>query len=168
MLIEQRSYLWLSSSSSVCVWGSLLGTVILLLQLQSTGLCWYTFDRTIIQVKVAWLADLFIDDWSEKWGHVVREFPLCWDHVACHVCLCRRRWVAITNSLGSLLPKPWTVGWLVPILDFGSVYIYTRKRKKISHRMFWHMYGVLNEVYLQNFLHGWAVMCETNLMSLFN
>ena len=26
--------------------------------------------------------------------------------------------------------------------------------KKISHRMFRHMYGVLNEVYLQNFLHG--------------
>ena len=42
----------------------------------------------------------------------------------------------------------------------------SRKRKITSHRMFRHMHGVLNEVYLQNFLHGWAVNRETNLMSL--
>ena len=30
------------------------------------------------------------------------------------------------------------------------------------------MHGVLNKVYLQNFLHGWAVNRETNLMSLLN
>ena len=29
-------------------------------------------------------------------------------------------------------------------------------------------FEVLNEVYLQNFLHGWAVNRETNLMSLLN
>ena len=29
--------------------------------------------------------------------------------------------------------------------------------KKPSHRMFRHMHEVLNEVYLQNFLYGWAV-----------
>ena len=40
--------------------------------------------------------------------------------------------------------------------------------KKPSHRMFRYMHGVLNEVYLQNFLHRWAVNCETNLMSLLN
>ena len=40
--------------------------------------------------------------------------------------------------------------------------------KKKSHRMFRHMHGVLNEVYLQNFLYGWAVNRETNLMSLLN
>ena len=34
--------------------------------------------------------------------------------------------------------------------------------------MLGHMYEVLNEVYLQNFLHGWAVNRETNLMSLLN
>jgi len=34
--------------------------------------------------------------------------------------------------------------------------------------MFRHMHGVINEVYLQNFLHGWAVNRETNLMSLLN
>ena len=28
--------------------------------------------------------------------------------------------------------------------------------------MFWHMYGVLNEVYLQNFLHGRAKVREKN------
>ena len=31
--------------------------------------------------------------------------------------------------------------------------------------MFGHMYGVLNEVYLQNFLHGWTVNREMNLMT---
>ena len=40
--------------------------------------------------------------------------------------------------------------------------------KKTLHRMFGHMYGVLNEVYLQNFLQGWAVNRETNLMSILN
>ena len=34
--------------------------------------------------------------------------------------------------------------------------------------MFEHMYEVLNEVYLQNFFHGWVVNRETNLMSLLN
>ena len=42
--------------------------------------------------------------------------------------------------------------------------------------MFWlnfferesYYFGVLNEVYLQNFLHGWVVNHETNLMSLIN
>ena len=40
--------------------------------------------------------------------------------------------------------------------------------KKKSHQIFWHMHIVLNEVYLQNFLYGWAVNRETNLMSLLN
>ena len=40
--------------------------------------------------------------------------------------------------------------------------------KKTSHQMLGHMYGVLNEIYLQNFLYGWAVNRETNLMSLLN
>ena len=40
--------------------------------------------------------------------------------------------------------------------------------KKTSHRIFGHMHRVLNEVYLQNFLHGWVVNRETNLMSLLN
>ena len=31
-----------------------------------------------------------------------------------------------------------------------------------------HMYGILNEVYLQNFLYGWAVNRETDQMSLLN
>ena len=31
--------------------------------------------------------------------------------------------------------------------------------------MFRHMHRVLNEVYLQNFLHGWTVNRETNLIS---
>ena len=34
--------------------------------------------------------------------------------------------------------------------------------------MFTYMHGVLNEIYLQNFLHGWVVNHETDLMSLLN
>ena len=40
--------------------------------------------------------------------------------------------------------------------------------KKTSYGMFRYMHGVLNEVYLQNFLYRWAVNRETNLMSLLN
>jgi len=40
--------------------------------------------------------------------------------------------------------------------------------QKTSHHMFGHMHGVLNEIYLQNFLHGWTINRETNLMSLLN
>ena len=40
--------------------------------------------------------------------------------------------------------------------------------EKKSHRMLGYMYGVLNAVYLQNFLYGWAVNRETNLMSILN
>ena len=39
---------------------------------------------------------------------------------------------------------------------------------KTLHGMFGHMHRVLNEVYLQFFLHGWTVNRETNLMSLRN
>ena len=39
---------------------------------------------------------------------------------------------------------------------------------KPSNRMFGHMHRVLNKVYLQNFLYGWAVNRETNLMRLLN
>ena len=34
--------------------------------------------------------------------------------------------------------------------------------------MFRHMYGVLNKIYLQNFLHGWVVNSEMDLMNLRN
>ena len=37
---------------------------------------------------------------------------------------------------------------------------------KTSHQMFGHMYEVINEIYLQFFLHVWAVNRKTNLMSL--
>jgi len=40
--------------------------------------------------------------------------------------------------------------------------------QKISHHKFEHMHGVLNEVYLQNFVHKWVVNREMNLMSLLN
>jgi len=53
-------------------------------------------------------------------------------------------------------------GWLWPCLDPKFLH------PKTSHRMFGHMHGVLNEVYLQKFLYGWAVNRETNLMSLLN
>jgi hypothetical protein len=57
----------------------------------------------------------------------------------------------------------------------GGVKVYRflppRKRKKAVNAKFSKescQFEVLNEVYLQNFLHGWAVNCETNLMSLLN
>jgi len=34
--------------------------------------------------------------------------------------------------------------------------------------MFGHMHEILNNIYLHNFLHGWVVNRETNLMSLLN
>ena len=43
-----------------------------------------------------------------------------------------------------------------------------QSEKKTSHQMFGHMHEVLNEVHLQNFLHGWTVNREMNLMSLLN
>ena len=48
-----------------------------------------------------------------------------------------------------------------PCLDHK---IYT----KILYRMFGRMYGVLNKIYIQSFLHGWIVNCVMNLTSLFN
>ena len=51
---------------------------------------------------------------------------------------------------------------------FSSHPINPVNTKKMSHRIFRYMHGVLNEVYLQNFLHRWAVNRETNLMNLIN
>ena len=51
---------------------------------------------------------------------------------------------------------------------FRSLLVNPVNTKKSSHRMFRHMHGVLNEVYLQNILHRWAVNRETNLMILLN
>ena len=39
---------------------------------------------------------------------------------------------------------------------------------KTSHQMFGHIHGVLNKIYLQNFLHGWVVNREMNLIRLLN
>ena len=39
---------------------------------------------------------------------------------------------------------------------------------KTSHRMFRHIYGVLNKIYLQNFLQEWVVNREMDLMNLLN
>ena len=47
-------------------------------------------------------------------------------------------------------------------LDFKILHL------KISHQIFGHMYGVLNKIYLQTFLHRWVVNHEMNLMSLLN
>ena len=50
----------------------------------------------------------------------------------------------------------------LPLSSFmGQRVLVLVNAKKTSHRMFRHMHGVLNEVYLQNFLHGWAVNRET-------
>ena len=35
-----------------------------------------------------------------------------------------------------------------------------------THQIFRHIHGVLNKIYLQNFLHRWAINHETNLMNL--
>ena len=39
-------------------------------------------------------------------------------------------------------------------------------RPKTSHWIFGHIHEVLNKIYLQNFLYGWVVNREMNLMSL--
>ena len=58
---------------------------------------------------------------------------------------------------------------LVSLLDIKALFSpHPINAKKTSHRMFRHMHGVLNEAYLQNFLHRWAVNRETNLMSILN
>ena len=70
-----------------------------------------------------------------------------------------------------LLPEACADGVVDVRMIKGPVYFLLYipcKHKKMSHRIFRHMHGVLNEVYLKNFLHGWAVNRETNLMSLFN
>ena len=61
------------------------------------------------------------------------------------------------------------VGWWHLFRPFSSSHpINPVNAKKPSHRIFRHMHGVLNEDYLQNFLHRWTVNRETNLMSLLN
>ena len=60
---------------------------------------------------------------------------------------------------------PLAAGWRCLLLfsTWGLVYI-----PKTSHRMFGHMYEILNKIYLQNFLHGWVVNRKMNLMSILN
>ena len=47
--------------------------------------------------------------------------------------------------------------------DYGRVYMFCKKNAMESC-----LFEVLNKVYLQKILHGWAVNRETNLMSLLN
>jgi len=39
---------------------------------------------------------------------------------------------------------------------------------KTSHQIFWHMHGVLNKIYLQNFLHGITLLCSVVVSVLEN
>ena len=63
-----------------------------------------------------------------------------------------------------------SIGMIVMVTKamFRSQPINPVNAKKMSHRMFGHMHGVLNKIYLRNFLHGWVVNREMNLMSLLN
>jgi hypothetical protein len=59
----------------------------------------------------------------------------------------------------------------VKIYKFLRLRLPPHKRKKAVNAKFSKescQFEILNEVYLQNFLHGWAVNHETNLMSLLN
>ena len=92
--------------------------------------------------------------------------PRPWREVACS----QRRgcWHAM-ESRGS--GSGWT-----PDLELDSVHaglfksqlVNSVNTKKISHQIFRNIHGVLNEVYLQKILYGWAVNRETNLMCLLN
>ena len=65
----------------------------------------------------------------------------------------------ILQMLKILLQKPKNVKYKGPVLITPHK---PRKHKKTSYRMFQHIHGVLNEVYLQNFLHG---LGQTDLYS---
>ena len=56
----------------------------------------------------------------------------------------------------------------VSLVLISSHSINSVNTKKPSNRMFRYIHRVLNEIYLQNFLHRWAVNRETNLTSLLN
>ena len=79
-----------------------------------------------------------------------------------------------TLVLKSILKAPETIQFIDKILQAFVEYIYVMfsshpinpiNAKKTSHQIFRHMHKVLNEVYLQNFLHGWTVNREMNLMT---
>ena len=53
---------------------------------------------------------------------------------------------------------------IVQVLEFRVCLVHFAKTCKDVNRAF----EVLNEVYLQNFLHRWVVNRETNLMMLIN
>ena len=74
----------------------------------------------------------------------------------------------IRISLGFIIIVLLNTKHCVLLALFSSHPINLVNTKKPSHQIFRHTHGVLNEVYLQNFLHRWAVSHETNLISLLN
>ena len=121
--------------------------------------------------------------WTERMGHCPVSriiWNLLWESeawpcsstwnpwsLAREPCAIRMGVLCLETRVGPPLP-----GNLGPLAWLGDRHTINRKpckrKKKKSHRMFEHMYEVLNEVYLQNFLYGWDVNRETNLMNILN
>ena len=72
--------------------------------------------------------------------------------------------IFFTDVAGLPLRRPSGLSYI----EIRAVIRFKNFIPKTLHQIFEHIHGILSKIYLQNFLHGYVVNRETNLMSLVN